>query len=90
MKTVFKNPKKRNPPDYIFIFFISLLVIFGLIMLASASSDLGKIKFNDSFYYLKHQIIYGLLPGIFGFLVGAFVYYRWWEKLAIIFLIINI
>lgn len=82
--------KKRGRPDYLFIIILILLVIFGLVMLTSVSSDLGKIKFNDSYYYLKHQLSYGLLFGFIGFLVGSFVYYRKWEKLAPWFLIINI
>ena len=53
--------------DYLFISCVILLTVFGLVMLSSASSDLGKIKFNDTYFYLKHQIIYGLIFGIAGF-----------------------
>lgn len=59
-------------------------------MLASASSDLGKQKFNDSYYYLKHQIIYGLIGGLIGFLAGSLIYYRVWARLAVWLLLINI
>ena len=34
-------------PDYFLLAVIVLLVVFGLAMLASASSDLGKTQFND-------------------------------------------
>ncbi len=73
-----------------FIFCAVLLTVFGLIMLSSASSDLGKIDFNDTFYYLKHQIVYGLSLGILGFLLGFFVDYRFWRKIATPLLIINL
>ncbi|MDI6717554.1 MAG: putative peptidoglycan glycosyltransferase FtsW [Patescibacteria group bacterium] len=82
--------KKGNPPDYILLTTIILLTVFGLIMLSSASSDLGKIKFNNTFYYLKHQIYYGLSLGIIGFLIGYFVPYKKWQSAAIYLLLVSI
>ena len=81
---------KSKKIDYFFVSLVFLLTAFGLVMLTSASSDLGKIKFNDSYYHLKHQIIYGLSLGLAGFFIAANVYYRRWEKLALIFLIASI
>ncbi|MFA5084141.1 MAG: putative peptidoglycan glycosyltransferase FtsW [Candidatus Paceibacterota bacterium] len=81
------RPKKI---DYFFILLVFLLAAFGLAMLASASSDLGKTKFNDTYYYLKHQILYGLIPGILGFFIAANVYYRRWEKLSLVLLVAGI
>jgi len=77
-------------PDLIFLAAVVILVVFGLIMLSSASSDLGKIKFNDSNYYLKRQLMYGLGLGILGFLIGLFVHYKKWQKLAVPLLGISI
>ncbi|MFH1346982.1 MAG: putative peptidoglycan glycosyltransferase FtsW [Spirochaetota bacterium] len=76
--------------DYVFIVCALLLTVFGLIMLSSASSDLGKIKFNDTYFYLKHQIIYGLGLGAIGFLFAFFVDYRFWRKIAAPLLIANL
>lgn len=83
------KPKSSHRPDYVFLICAAALVIFGLIMLSSASSDLGKIKFNDTYYYLKHQIIYGLTFGIIGFLAANFLYYKYLQKIAVLLLIIN-
>lgn len=77
----FSNPKSSGA-DIVFVAFLVVLVIFGLVMLTSASSEIAKNGFNDSTYYLKHQLLSGLIPGIIGFLIGYFVYYRVWEKLA--------
>src|SRR3989339_399702 len=55
--------KQAGSPDYLIIFCVAFLVIFGLVMLASASSYLGQTKFGDSYYYLKHQLMYGLNIG---------------------------
>ena len=59
-------------------------------MLASASSALGQAQFNDSYFYLKHQLIYGLLPGVLGFLIGYFVSYERWKKIALPLLLVGI
>lgn len=82
--------KSGHAPDYFFIALTIILVIFGIVMLSSASSDLGKIKFNDTYYYLKHQIYYGLSLGILGFLVGSFVNYKNWRLLSVGLLILSI
>ncbi len=79
-----------SAPDYAFISLLVVLTVFGLVMLTSASSDLAKAQFGDSYYYLKHQLMLGLLPGIAGFFLGAFVYYRRWGSWATPLLIVSI
>lgn len=81
---------KGGSPDYIFIAFLIVLVVFGLVMLTSASSDLAKTKFGDSYYYLKHQILYGLIPGIVGFFLALFLPLKAWEKISLPALFISI
>lgn len=70
-------------PDYILVFTTFALVVFGLVMLASASSDLAKTKYGDSYFFLKHQLIYGLVPGLIGFWVGSKLYYQRYKKLSV-------
>ena len=82
--------KAKAHPDYLIMTCLALLVVFGLTMLASASSNLGKIKFDDTYYYLKHQLIYGLIPGALGFFFLSRIYYRSYEKFAVVFLIVSI
>ena len=82
--------KKGHAPDYFLMVLVLALTVFGLVMLASASSNLGKIQFNDSYYYLKHQILYGLSIGIAGFLCGYFVYYQKLKKIALPVLIASV
>lgn len=55
--------KKRV--DYVLLFLVLLLAMFGLFMLYSTSAYNGRVKFADSFYYLKKQFFatsVGLLP----------------------------
>lgn len=81
---------KRRNNDYLMIAAAALLVVFGLVVLASASSPMAQLKFGNSYYYLKHQLLSGLLLGILGFFAGAKIYYRYWEKLAIPLLIVGV
>ncbi|TSA45485.1 putative lipid II flippase FtsW [bacterium] len=81
---------RSSAPDYLFIAFLLIIVVFGLVMLTSASSDLSQSKFGDSFYYLKHQVLYGLLPGIVGFLFALFFNYQGWKKWGLPLLILGI
>lgn len=69
---------------------LALLILGGIVILASASSELGRIKFGDSYYYLKHQALYGLLPGAIGFLVCFFLPYQSLKKIAFPLFIFNL
>lgn len=85
-----KSPSRSRAPDYFFMAIVFMLVVFGFVMLASASSNLGKTLFNDSYYYLKHQMLYGLSLGTAGFAVGYFMYYERWKKFALPLLLVSI
>lgn len=86
---MFRKSKARHP-DFFLLGLIFILTVFGLVILTSASSDLGKIKFNDSYYYLKHQILYGLSFGIAGFFLAYFIPYQKLKKIALILLVANL
>ena len=86
----FATGKRGHNPDYFFFAVVAILTVFGLAMLASASSNLGKIGFNDTYYYLKHQILYGLSFGAVGFLVGYYLYYGYWKKIAFPALLVSL
>lgn len=77
-------------PDYIIIGAGLFLVLIGFLFLSSASSDLAKIKYNDTYYFLKHQIVNGFFPGLLGFFVGMGIYYRRWKKFAPLLLLLNL
>lgn len=85
-----RSTTREKSPDYVVILSTFFLVIFGLVMLTSASSDLGQAKFGDSYFYLKHQLLYGLSIGIVGFVLASKFYYRHYQKLATVFLVISI
>lgn len=86
----FKKIRPTSPPDYLYIGAVTAITLFGFVMLASASSDLASARFGDSYYYLIHQFLNGLVPGLIGFALGISIYYHRWEKTALVLLVINI
>jgi cell division protein FtsW len=82
--------KSGHAPDMFFLAVVVTLLVFGLAMLASASSDLGKTQFNNSYYYLEHQVLFGLSLGLIGAAVGYFIPYEKFKKVAFPLLIISI
>ncbi len=76
--------QKRNYMDYSLIFVVMFLLVFGLIMVYSASSYEASIKFNDSTYYLKSQLRATLI-GVVVMIVTAFLDYHLFSKLSLVF-----
>jgi len=61
---------KDKRPDYYLIGVIIALILTGIVILASVSSAYSFKKFGNTYYFLKHQALFGLLPGLFlGFLL---------------------
>jgi cell division protein FtsW len=58
---------KNHTPDKILLGTTIFLIVYGLLILASASLVKSQHLFGESYYYLKHQIIFGVLLGL-GFL----------------------
>jgi cell division protein FtsW len=60
-----------------------ILVAFGLIALSSAGIIDGQKRFGSPYYYIQHQLLFAVLPG----LVLAFglskIHYKWWRKLSL-------
>jgi cell division protein FtsW len=81
---------KSRQPDYILLIVIGILIIFGLIMVSSASVAVSQENYHQSYYYLKNQIWRGLLPGLGLGLAAFFIPYRWWKKMALPLFIITI
>ena len=77
-------------PDYVLLGTVLFLVLVGLVFLSSASFDVGKLGYDDSYYFLKHQLLKGLVPGIIAFMIGYLVYYRRWRALVPFLFLINL
>lgn len=81
---------KKRKPDYLLLIIVVLLVSFGLVMIATVSAPLSLEKFGNTYYYLFHQILFGLLPAAFlGFLCFK-IPLKFFKKFSLIFLLINL
>lgn len=77
-------------PDYGFLGLLAAVVLVGLVMLTSASGPAGFQKFQDSYWFLKHQLLYGLVPGLFLFWLFWRIDYRYWRGLAPQLLLVSV
>ena len=68
------------------LFITLVLLVFGLIVLSSAGIIDGDKKFGDSYYYLKKQLLYGVLPGLLLFFLFSKINYQFWKKISFIIL----
>jgi cell division protein FtsW len=76
--------------DYLLLGIVGTIILFGLVMLLSASAPSGYTEFSDSYYFLKHQIIFGFIPGIAGLLAFSRIPYTFWKSHAWNLLILSI
>lgn len=64
-------------PDYKFLILLSVLVVFGLVVLTSASSVVSFSRYHNSYYLLQKQLLIGLLPGLaFGYFLSRWPYQK--------------
>lgn len=81
--------------DRILLGIVFLLVVFGLVMIASAGVVYSETRFEDHYFFFKRQLLFGVLPGIAAlFFFQRFDYHRLRQlsvpffALAILFLIL--
>ncbi len=82
--------RTRSAADRAFLGLLAGLVLLGLILLTSASWPLGYEKFADGYYFLKHQLIFGVLVGVVGFVIAYRIPYSFFRHFAPHMLIISI
>ena len=57
-----------------------IISLFGLLMIYSASSIWAEYKFNDPFYYVKHQAIFFIFGLIIMFIISKINYEIYYKK----------
>ena len=66
---------------------ILVLILFGLVVLSSAGIVDGQKKFGSPYYYLTHQFLYGVIPGLIGMFIFSRIDYRFWKKISLLVLV---
>ncbi len=77
-------------PDYILIGMVIILIILGILILASVSAPLSQQKFGNTYYFLNHQLLFGLLPGLILAILVFKTRLDFLKKWSLILLLINL
>lgn len=80
---------RPKSPDFILFFAVIALLSFGVVMVYSSSAVSAYVNFNDSYYFLKRQIIWVTL-GVAAMLLTLNMDYHVWRKWATPTLILTI
>ena len=81
--------KKNKTIDYWLLLITSILIVFGIVFLASASSYSSEKYFGDPFYLINHQLI-NLGIGIIAFFLCLKITLRFFKKWFFYIFLINL
>jgi len=81
---------RAQHPDYILIGAVVVLLVLGILILASVSASLSQERFGSTFYYLNHQFLFGLLPGVLLAFLAFKIRLDFLKKWTLILLLINL
>ena len=73
--------KKNSAVDTPFLVTVLILVVFGLIMLFSASYATALYRFGDSFHFIKDQVMFAII-GVTAMFIASRVDYHIFHRLA--------
>jgi cell division protein FtsW len=80
--TLEKTPERNSVgPDRILIVVVAVLMIFGLIMVQSASGPVAAERYHDAWFFVKRQAFAGTV-GLLGAAAVAVLPYRWLRQQA--------
>ena len=81
--------KARSAMDAPFLIIVLTLVVFGLIMLFSASYATALYRFGDSFYFIKDQVMFAAV-GVTAMLIASRVDYHIFHRLAWLLMLVTL
>ncbi len=77
-------------PDYILLSVIVILIILGILILFSVSASISQAKFGKTYYFLNHQLLFGLVPGLILAFLAFKIRLDFFKKWALILLLSNL
>ncbi|MDO8558780.1 MAG: putative lipid II flippase FtsW [bacterium] len=81
---------KKGHPDYILLSTIVILILLGIVILASVSASISQEKFGYPTFYLFRHLLFGILPGILLGLAAYKISLTRWKKWSAFFLLANL
>jgi len=79
----------KHKPDSILLGISAALLFVGILILTSVSSSFSLDKFGTTFYFLNHQILLGLIPGLIAGTIAFFIPLDLFRKFSLPLLLIN-
>jgi len=89
IKKVLTPRKGEHEPDKSLLISLGVILVFGLVMLSSASSVVSYAKFGNSYNYFLHQLLAVSISLVLMFVVSK-IDYHFWRDYAGAFLIVSI
>lgn len=84
-----KNKSKLFKTDYILLFCVLFLVVFGIVMIYSASSYVAKVNYDNKFHFVLKQVV-GAIIGLGAMVALYFVNLNKLKKFKWIVLILSV
>lgn len=85
-----RNTMMPNTANKFFLLSIGFLLLFGMAMLLAASGSVAYNHYEDNLYYLKKQLLNGILPGIVLFIIASTLPYKKLKRFALPFFIVSL
>lgn len=81
---------KKGRPDYILFSAVVILILLGIVILASVSAPISQGRFGYPSFYLFRHLLFGILPGILLGFAAYKISLALWKKWSAFFLLINL
>lgn len=75
--------KDGHDPDYTFLLLLFIILICGLVFLASASSVISYDEYHDAYYLFKKQLYQGIFFGFLFFFIISHIPYKFLRQYAL-------
>lgn len=73
--------------DYVLLSYFGIWLLFGLLVLSSAGVAVGLDLFQDPYFFIRRQLMYGVAPGLLFFWAAARIPYTFLKKFASLFFV---
>ncbi len=80
---------QRRKPDYMLGLLLFALVVFGLIVVSSASVVVSYDTYGDSHQFFTDQLI-SVVIGMVAFFIVSKIHYKFWQKHALLMLLVTL
>lgn len=81
---------RRKPPNYTLVGLMLLLLVFGLVMLSSASLVQSLENKSTPYYYFWHQLLYGVGIGLPLCWIMSVIDYHIWKRYALPIMVVSV